>query len=265
MQPDVLKVLPLRNPTTTVAPSKRCTVASSLLRHRPCPARIQDLQSARINQLWDVDTAMIKDCYVLRHGRSEANEMGRIASDPSVACQRYGLTAEGFRQAQHAAHELIAVLPSSVAADDPPHSVVLISSDFKRARETAETVYNVLVSHSWRVTLILDERLRERYFGQWDGTSDTNYELVWADDIQGICRNGVESVESVMYRTTDCVRSICTECPDPVRVFVAHGDVLQILQTAFLKQPANCHRTVPHLETAQLRKLELVPSTSTEA
>ena len=38
-------------------------------------------------------------------------------------------------------------------------------------------------------------------------------------------------------------------------ICVAHGDVLQILQTAFAKIDGSLHRTLPHLETASLRQL----------
>ena len=40
-------------------------------------------------------------------------------------------------------------------------------------------------------------------------------------------------------------------------VLVAHGDVLQILQTRFACVDPRTHRSLPHLETAPLRSLSL--------
>ncbi len=38
-------------------------------------------------------------------------------------------------------------------------------------------------------------------------------------------------------------------------LLVSHGDILQILQTAFAGIRSGLHRTLPHLETAQLKRL----------
>ena len=38
-------------------------------------------------------------------------------------------------------------------------------------------------------------------------------------------------------------------------LLVAHGDVLQILQTAFTRVDVRTHRSLPHLETATVREL----------
>jgi broad specificity phosphatase PhoE len=38
-------------------------------------------------------------------------------------------------------------------------------------------------------------------------------------------------------------------------VLVSHGDVLQILQTAFEGLDPSKHRSIPHLPTAELRQL----------
>ena len=40
-------------------------------------------------------------------------------------------------------------------------------------------------------------------------------------------------------------------------LLVSHGDVLQILHTYFSGKPANHHRLIPHLETAEIRELAI--------
>ena len=154
-----------------------------------------------------------------------------------------------------------AVLQLLHQRDESSRHVQIVSSDLLRAVETAETVRKTLVEASMAVPdVILDKRLRERDFGGWDGTSDENYHKVWKDDAvdSSHTNHGVESVDHVMRRSTACVEDWNARLPvNTTVVLVAHGDVLQILQTAFLKRDGRKHRSVEHLETAQLRPLVL--------
>ena len=249
--------------------------------------------------------------YALRHGHSLANQAGIIASNPATACTQYGLSSDkGFPQAVAAGNEIWNTARQQ--QQKQPQKVIivqLVSSDFKRAVETAETVRKTLLLLQQQQQtmddddaststiqiqippIVFDTRLRERDFGDWDGTSDDNYEAVWKDDAVNASHTvcGVESVNAVMRRSTACVldywmNTLSKKNPVDVEkdnsnsssnitrhgggtktatttttmiVLVAHGDVLQILQTAFLKRDGKYHRSVEHLETAQLRKLEL--------
>jgi len=123
----------------------------------------------------------------------------------------------------------------------------------------------------------MDVRLRERNFGNWDGQSDRHYKDVWKEDqIDPYqTKQNVESVWMVTDRVTDCIvewdrkltptltsttTTAATVAENKNRcwwiICVAHGDVLQILQTAFHNNmdPSE-HRSVQHLETATLRRL----------
>jgi len=210
------------------------------------------------------------DFFALRHGQSEANVAGLIASDPAVARHKYGLSATGQQQAQKAAQEIIrTAFAGSIerggggGSSKKYSGIVVISSDLLRAKETAELavqwIQNLdddrLVLHTGG--LILDTRLRERGFGTWDGTADSNYPRVWKDDALDSSHtvNGVENVDSVMRRATELVVEYDQKLENHMIVLTAHGDVLQILQTAFMKLPGTQHRTVEHLETATLRRL----------
>jgi len=211
------------------------------------------------------------DFFALRHGQSEANVAGLIASDPAVACYKYGLSATGQQQAQKAAQEIIrTAFAGSIerggggGSSKKYSGIAVISSDLLRAKETAEFavqgIQNLddddrLVLHTGG--LILDTRLRERGFGTWDGTADSNYPRVWKDDALDSSHtvNGVENVDSVMRRATELVVEYDQKLENHMIVLTAHGDVLQILQTAFMKLPGTQHRTVEHLETATLRRL----------
>ena len=195
--------------------------------------------------------------YALRHGRSLANEEGIIAASPEVACSKYGLSLEGYKQAGKAGEQLLSAL------EGQSKCITLVSSDLLRAFETAKTVQRSLEDAGCVAELTLDSRLRERGFGTWDGQSDSNYNLVWKNDEVDSSHtiDGVESVDSVTKRATSCVVDLDSLYKsDHVFVLVAHGDVLQILQTAFLKRDGKFHRQVNHLETAQLRPLQLPPN-----
>eukprot|EP00814_Leptocylindrus_danicus_P021015 CAMPEP_0116047092 /NCGR_PEP_ID=MMETSP0321-20121206/28665_1 /TAXON_ID=163516 /ORGANISM="Leptocylindrus danicus var. danicus, Strain B650" /LENGTH=149 /DNA_ID=CAMNT_0003528865 /DNA_START=259 /DNA_END=708 /DNA_ORIENTATION=+ len=107
--------------------------------------------------------------------------------------------------------------------------------------------------------------LRERFFGEFNGKTDDNYQNVWNEDALSADHTkwDVEPVNSVLQRTTSLILDIETELAVPnvdqqwKCLLVAHGDVLQILQTGFCKMDGMKHRTMPHLDTATVRPLEL--------
>jgi len=187
-------------------------------------------------------------------------------SDPAKACTNFGLSVKGKQQAAAAADDVRTIFQANEY-----ESLVLLASDLLRAKETAVTVFDqtqdLLPTHQGQV--IIETRLRERWFGEWDGTSDENYHKVWQDDASDCSHTAkhVESVNAVMERTTKCVlewdERLASTYPDKrcMVILVAHGDVLQILQTAFEKMDGRLHRTLQHLETAQLRLLKLASET----
>ena len=201
-----------------------------------------------------------QDYFALRHGQSLANVEGIIMSDPARACTDYGLSEQGRNQATKAAEDV----RQAFHAQDYD-SLVILASDLLRAKETATIVCDKIDLPILQNQVIIETRLRERWFGEWDGTSDSNYEKVWHDDALDAShtKNGVESVNDVMARTTQCIlewdKRLAASRSDKrcMVVLVAHGDVLQILQTAFEKMDGRRHRELMHLETAQLRQLNL--------
>ncbi len=67
----------------------------------------------------------------------------------------------------------------------------------------------------------------------------------------------VESADAVMERTTSLITALENDFKGEIFLLVSHGDALQILQTAFNKKPASVHRSLPHLETAEIREFIL--------
>jgi broad specificity phosphatase PhoE len=112
----------------------------------------------------------------LRHGESIPNTQGLIVSTPENGClATNGLSSLGKQQASQVALDELIALGAPIA---------VLSSDFTRARETAETVLNRLKLLQPSLTLISDTvqlraELRERNFGKYELTSNKHYEKVW--------------------------------------------------------------------------------------
>lgn len=183
--------------------------------------------------------------YVMRHGESLANTADIIVSHPDNGISGYGLSEVGRQQ-----------VTAEISGCNLPQLTQIICSDFKRAHETAKIAHRILACQS---PAILDARLRERNFGELELGSDELYSEVWSADQQKTNRSdiGVETVESVLDRALELILELESEYSDISFLLIAHGDVLQILQTAFSALPANHHRELPHLKTAELRRLGL--------
>jgi probable phosphoglycerate mutase len=175
-----------------------------------------------------------------------ANVRGIIVSDPANGVRaEYGLSPAGREQ-----------VLASAKGYGLPSATLIFSSDFSRATQTAEIVRECLGVADVQLT----EALRERYFGDWEGTSSGNYAQVWAADAQDPDRrlNGVEPASAVLDRVTAFVAGLEAEFRDRDILFVSHGDTLQILQTGFRGVSPARHRSVPHLNTAEIRLIDMV-------
>lgn len=192
-------------------------------------------------------TSMHNRYYVMRHGRSKANELGLIISHPEHGLHTdYGLSEAGETQALHAAHN------SALSSD-----TIIYSSDFSRAKQTAEIVRK----HIGAASIHQTPALRERNFGNYEKTSHENYHYVWQHDEKDPTHSNeaVESVAEVTDRVTSFIEGLERTYHDKTFLLVSHGDTLQILQTAFQKFAGSKHRSLPPLETAEIRELHLAP------
>jgi probable phosphoglycerate mutase len=132
---------------------------------------------------------------------------------------------------------------------------LIVSSPFSRCHRTAEIAREVLGVER---EIIFDDRLRERWFGDWEKTANANYQKVWADDRQdpGHRNANVESAEEVQRRTVALINDLEAKYEGRTVLLVSHGDALQIMQTGLKGESAALHRDIPHLETSEIRKLE---------
>jgi len=180
---------------------------------------------------------------IMRHGQSKANVAGIIVSCIENDLRGdYGLSELGRAQALEAAQAC------GLATD-----TVIFSSDFSRARQTAEIVR----AHLDAPEVNLATALRERCFGE--GSSTDNYARVWAADETGSDQvgSGVEPAAAVLDRTTALIVDLERRYSGRHILLVSHGDTLQILQAAFLRLSPAGHRRLPALGTAEIRQLRL--------
>jgi probable phosphoglycerate mutase len=181
--------------------------------------------------------------YAFRHGQSLANVKGIIVSDPAVGTVKFGLTEEGRRQ----------VLESISAVKGFGSDTLVVSSDFKRAVETAEIIREVLGAGP----VLIDQRLRERFFGGWEGQPHENYSKAWKKDTYDPDRvfNGAESTTSVRKRMWAVVEAVEKEHCGKEVILVSHGDPLMLLLAIFKGVDSSRHRSLPYFATAEIRRL----------
>ncbi|KAG1310161.1 hypothetical protein G6F64_004760 [Rhizopus arrhizus] len=212
----------------------------------------------------------LKNHYIIqRHGFSLANNDKLICSNPDIAIPPtggplgtgYGLHEKGKVQVKESATRLSKHLfPIQESSKD--QSVVMFCSPFKRTVETAEIIRSVLnetVLEGKVQEPVRTLELRERWYGLFDMTTDENYKVCWIDDDASPdhgenSQYGIESPSSVCERTTRfIVDEIESKMENKIVILVAHGDVCQIMLTAFKGIEAWRHREIEHVDTAHWR------------
>jgi probable phosphoglycerate mutase len=186
--------------------------------------------------------------FALRHGESKANVAHILLSHPKEGTVSFGLSPKGKKQVK----DSVSKSKKEKLLDS---DVIIYSSDFLRARETAEIAKKLLGIKKIK----FHKKLRERYFGKLDKTSLDNVKEAWAHDEKNPNHKhkGVESPNKVLKRTLAVIAQLDKKYKDKKILLVSHGDVLQILHTYFSKKPVSRHRHIPHLETAEIRELKV--------
>mmetsp|Transcript_23325 Transcript_23325/g.43426 ORF Transcript_23325/g.43426 Transcript_23325/m.43426 type:complete len:247 (-) Transcript_23325:145-885(-) len=193
---------------------------------------------------------------VVRHGQSEANVAKVISSSPDVGTVKHTLTEVGREQAA-AAGKALGQIAKDAGAEG---KIVVYCSDFLRTRCTAEIAAQELGIKKEDITLRTE--LRERFFGSLDGQSDANYKRVWEHDKDSIFHQefGCESVASVVRRAGDLVLELDSKHEGCVIALVCHGDIAQILRTAFDGPfPPAKHRFGESLATGSVTRFHRTP------
>ncbi len=184
----------------------------------------------------------------MRHGESEANRCGLIVSTPEKGIAGFGLTEKGREMTKESVSRGKFTSPITR----------IISSDFRRAIETARIAADELETGEPELNFLL----RERYFGILDEGDNSQYEKVWEEDRQNPDNsiNNVESPREVARRIISLFEELEGRFEGEHILLVSHGDTLQIMQSIASGHPANLHRDIPHLHPAEIRPLGAIKS-----
>jgi broad specificity phosphatase PhoE len=188
--------------------------------------------------------------FMVRHGNSTPNQQGIIVSTIENGTKsEYGLTELGKQQAQLSSQLF------KLQNKDSVTNTIIIHSPFSRAKETAQIVAQTLGAK------IFGENtdLRERFFGDFELTSDKNYQLVWEQDKLNPDSNfaNSESPNQVLARMLKVVEN-CEKLDEEYgqNIFlVGHADSIHILETAFRNMEVQHHRDIPYIKNAEIRAL----------
>lgn len=147
---------------------------------------------------------------LVRHGESLWNRERRIQGHAGE-----GLSPRGHEQAEHTARWVAAAHPDAV----------VVASDLPRASETAAPIGEAL-----DLEVVLDERLRERHFGDWQGMLVTELDALdpdrgrrWRDGADVIGDVGGEGDDVFRSRVEGALRSLADEHDGGTVVVVSHG------------------------------------------
>ncbi len=188
--------------------------------------------------------------FVMRHGHSVPNETGLIVSelDDGIKAE-YGLTTKGQVQAKLAAELFI------LQNKNPINDTIIIHSPFSRAKQTAE----ILATEIGGKIFAKDDNLRERFFGDYELTSDKNYQLIWEQDRLNPDSTFVNSespnaVQARMLKVIAACEKLDEEYGQMI-ILVGHADSIHILETAFRNIDVQNHRDIPYIRNAEIHAL----------
>lgn len=178
----------------------------------------------------------------MRHGHSLGNLKHIIVSDPKKGVPHYGLTAKGKQQARE----------SISKNKDLDKDTIIYSSDFKRAKETAEIVKTYIKAKP----IILSKQLRERNFGELEKKDYTNFYLkVWECDFSGKPYKGIESVYSIASRFKELIADLEKKYKGKKILLVTHGDLASVGLAVFNgKDPKYHNKLYSILENAEIKR-----------
>jgi broad specificity phosphatase PhoE len=171
---------------------------------------------------------------LVRHGRTEWNATGRLQGHADVA-----LDDVGRWQARRGAQTLFRRHKASL----------VVASDLVRAAQTAQAYADAAGA-----PVVLDARLRERGFGQWEGLTQSELVDGWPEQYAAWRRGeepvgiGAESKATVAARMVEAVRAYADDLePEQTLAVVSHGAAISLAVAALLGQDASYWRGIAGL------------------
>lgn len=182
----------------------------------------------------------------LRHGETDWNASARIQGQRDIA-----LNAKGHWQARRAAQAL---------ADAAEPVAAIYSSDLARAHETAQHI-----AAAMDMEVLTDARLRERGFGEYEGSTFAELEQQWPQETaRWRARDahwappGGETITALGERVRDATQALAMRHAGEQIVLVAHGGVLDMMYRIATRQPVDAERSWA-LANASINRLLWTP------
>jgi broad specificity phosphatase PhoE/ribonuclease HI len=193
---------------------------------------------------WQALTGSPTSLLLLRHGQTALSVERRFSGhgDPP-------LTEVGVAQATALAARVARLRPAPVA---------VITSPLRRAYDTASAVAQAL-----RLNVVVDERLRETDFGEWEGLTFGEIQerapaalRSWLAD-PSVPAPGGESFDAVTTRVRRARDALLAAYPGETVIVVSHVTPVKVLLRLALDAPAVLYRL--HLDLASISQAEWYP------
>jgi broad specificity phosphatase PhoE len=176
---------------------------------------------------------------LVRHGETDWNRGGRWQGGSDTRLNELG---------REQASALAETLDGTVDA--------IYSSDLARARETAE-----ILAAKLGLDVHLDERLRERSFGSWEGLTTSEIEERFTDEHrlwrrgEGQGAEDAEPFETFAARIASFLEELLERHPDEEVLVVAHGGSIRVVHAvARGLDYVRDHRTIPAVANCVVSK-----------
>jgi alpha-ribazole phosphatase len=190
---------------------------------------------------------------LLRHGQTAWNLDGRFMGQMDIP-----LDETGLQQAEAAARRL---------ARQPIQAIY--SSDLSRAWQTAQIVHQAILGASSggpTVPLVVEPRLREMSFGDWQGLTYAQIQelypqelATWEADLLECSPPGGETLNDLIQRAQAAYLEILAANLEESVLIVGHGGALQTLCCLALGLPPERFWQL-HLSNASLSELRIYPT-----
>ena len=141
---------------------------------------------------------------------------------------------------------------------DLSEKLFIISSDFKRTRETAEIIHD---HFTVKAPIRAESALRERGFGEFHFTESKNVRTIFEQDYMDPTHklSGCESVTEMVLRVSRLISDLDREFTSKILILVSHGDPLQTLWAIFKGVPPNERwHSLPEFTNGEVRELPCV-------
>ncbi len=185
--------------------------------------------------------------YLVRHGRTAANEAGRV-----MGHEPEPLSEAGRRD--------VAAMAGWLAAQAP--FAAIVTSQMERARETAETIATAL-----GLEYAFEPALNEPAFDGWVGKSidllrreDARFRR-YVQDPTDVLVEGELTLRSLVARAVRAVHRITRDHEDRSIIAVSHGDIIRGIIASYVGIALDGLRRLA-VDTASASVIELAPSGS---